>query len=62
MELYILLPIIIVFLILFVGNYVFMFLHIMRSDPREVKFRKDEGIGNELIPRKINKKRSKNLN
>jgi len=52
MELYILLPMVFSFLVVMVGGYVFMFLHIMRNDPRELEFRKDKGIGNELIPKR----------
>jgi len=52
MELYFLLPIVFTFLVCMVGGYVFMFLHIMRNDPRELEFRKNKGLGRELIPKK----------
>jgi len=52
MEFYKILPFVLAFLIFMVGGYVFMFLHIMRNDPRELEFRKDKGVGNELIPKK----------
>lgn len=52
MELYILLPLVFLFLVIMVGGYVFMFLNIMRSDPIEISYRKDKGVGRELIPKK----------
>jgi len=52
MSLYILLPIIFTFLVLVVGGYVFMFLNVMRSDPREKDFRKYHGDDSGLIPKK----------
>lgn len=52
MSLYILLPIVFTFLVLVVGGYVFMFLNVMRSDPREKDFRKDHGHDSGLIPKK----------
>jgi len=33
-----------------VGGYVFMFLHVMRSDPRELEFRKNVGQDARLVP------------
>ena len=33
-----------------VGGYVFMFLHVMRSDPRELEFRKNIGQDERLVP------------
>jgi uncharacterized integral membrane protein len=52
MTFYEMLPLIILFLIFVVGGYVYMFLHIMRSDPREIEFRKEKNINNDLIPTK----------
>ena len=48
-----LLPIIVFCLVLLfvvVGGYIYMFLHIMRKDPREVEFRKHLGQDNCLVP------------
>jgi len=52
MELLIIIPLCIVALIVVVGGYVYMFLNIMRSDPREIKYRRDMGLNNGLIPSK----------
>ena len=52
MELYIVLLATFAFLVVMVGGYVFMFLHIMRNDPREIEFRESFGIGKDLIPKK----------
>jgi len=38
------------FMLFFVGGYVYMFLNVMRSDPKEIKFRKDKNIDLGLIP------------
>ena len=48
-----LLPVIsfcLVVLFVVVGGYVFMFLHVMRSDPRELEFRKNVGQDERLVP------------
>jgi hypothetical protein len=50
MELLIVIPFCILTLIIVVGGYVFMFLHIMRADPRELEFRENIGQDNKLIP------------
>ena len=52
MTFYEILPVIFLFLIFVVGGYVYMFLHIMRSDPREIEFRKDKNIDSSLVPSK----------
>ena len=52
MSLYILLPIVFIFLLIFVGGYVYMFLHIMRTDPREINFREVQGDDRGLVPKK----------
>jgi len=52
MAFYNILPIIFLFLIFVVGGYVYMFLHVMRSDPREIEFRKDKDLDSGLIPTK----------
>jgi len=48
-----LLPVIsfsLIVLFVVVGGYVFMFLHVMRSDPRELEFRKNVGQDGRLVP------------
>lgn len=52
MSLYILLPIVFIFLLIVTGGYVYMFLHIMRSDPREINYREIQGHDTGLIPKK----------
>lgn len=52
MNLYILLLIVFIFLLIIVGGYVTMFLHIMRSDPREIDYRKVHGQDSGLVPKK----------
>jgi len=37
-------------LLIVVGGYVYMFLHVMRCDPRELEFRKTMGQGEGLVP------------
>ena len=41
-----------IILLVVVGGYVYMFLLIMKSDPREREFRKNHGWDNTLIPHK----------
>jgi len=41
-----------IILLVVVGGYVFMFLHIMRNDPREQEYRKSHGWDNTLVPHK----------
>ena len=41
------------FLVFVVGGYVFMFLNVMRSDPREIIFRKNHDEDSGLMPKKI---------
>ena len=52
MNLYLLLFIVFIVLLILVGGYVIMFLHIMRSDPREINYRKVHGEDTGLIPKK----------
>lgn len=52
MNLYLLLFIVFIFLLIIVGGYVTMFLHIMRSDPREINYRKIHGEDTGLVPKK----------
>jgi len=40
-----------IFLVLLVGGYVYMFLHIMRSDPREIDYRKKHNLNDNLLPK-----------
>lgn len=51
MSLYILLPSAFIFLLIVTGGYVYMFLHIMRSDPREINYRKTQGHDSGLVPK-----------
>jgi len=46
-------PFAIVVFILWVGGFVYMFLNIMRNDPREIKFRDDAGETLGILPKKI---------
>jgi len=41
------------FFIIVVGGYVYMFLHVMRTDPREIEYRKKSKDSNGLIPKKL---------
>ncbi len=50
MELLIVIPFCLFALLIVVGGYVYMFLHVMRSDPRELEFRKTMGQDNRLVP------------
>ena len=58
MEPYILVVIALSFLglVFWVGMFVFNVLNIMRSDPREIEFRKDLGHTMGLVPKDIEKK------
>jgi uncharacterized membrane protein len=49
-ELLIVIPLCILALIVVAGGYVFMFLSVMRADPRELEFRKNLGQDNSLVP------------
>lgn len=40
-----------IFLLLVVGGYVYMFLHIMRNDPREQNYRDGHGHDSGLVPK-----------
>ena len=55
MELYILIPICLIILLVVVGGYVYMFLHIMRNDPRELEFREHTGQDESLVPQNTKK-------
>jgi hypothetical protein len=49
-ELFYLLLKVFAFMIFFVGGYVFMFLNVMRTDPKEIKFREEQGLSSGLVP------------
>ncbi len=50
MELLIVIPLCLITLLVVAGGYVYMFLHVMRSDPRELEFRKNVGQDERLVP------------
>jgi len=54
-ELYIVIPVCILILVFVVGGYVYMFLHVMRVDPRELEFRETMGQDDRLIPHTYHK-------
>jgi len=39
--------------VLWVGGFVYMFLNIMRNDPREIEFRTDSGETLGILPKKV---------
>ena len=53
-ELFYLLLKVFAFMIFFVGGYVFMFLNVMRTDPKEIQFREENGLDLGLVPSKKN--------
>ena len=59
MNLFIILFVTFVFMVLFVGGYVYMFLHIMRNDPREIEFRKNSDEDSSLVPHKYEDEKRK---
>ena len=56
MDLWIIITFCILALVFVVGGYVYMFLHIMREDPRELEYRKKLGQHNGLVPHKYKNK------
>jgi len=56
MELWQIIIFCLILLAIVAGGYVFMYFHILRTDPRELEFRKHLGQDNGLIPRKDKKK------
>jgi len=50
MSLWIIITFCVVVLFVVVGGYVYMFLHVMRNDPRELEYRKHLGQDDRLIP------------
>ena len=55
-NLFILLPLSFLGFVVWVGGFVFMFLNIMRSDPREIEFRSDSNQSSGLLPKKLDTK------
>ena len=58
-ELFYVVSVCIIILLVVVGGYVFMFLLIMKSDPREREFRKKHGWDNSLVPFKYKDQKKK---
>jgi len=50
---FIIIPLSLFILVFWVGGFVFMFLNIMRSDPREIEFRADSGQSLGILPKKF---------
>ena len=55
MELWYVIPFCLLALLFVVGGYVYMFLHVMRCDPREIEFRETMGQDDRLVPHTYNK-------
>jgi len=51
-PLYIMLPIVFLFMVFFVGGYVILMFNIMRADENDIKSRKEQGFNEDLIPTK----------
>ena len=49
-NLFVVLPVALAIITVWVGIYVFMFLTVMRVDPREQTFRQDAGLKDSLLP------------
>ncbi|HHS92081.1 MAG TPA: hypothetical protein ENK82_01925 [Campylobacterales bacterium] len=52
-NLHIILPLVFLFMVFFVGGYVFLMLNIMRADQNDIKSRKEQGFNRDIIPKKI---------
>lgn len=50
MSLWVIIPFCLFLLALVVGGYVYMFLHVMRCDPRELEYRGNIGQQDGLVP------------
>ena len=50
MELWMVIVFCLTILFIVVGGYVYMFLHVMRCDPRELEFRENIGQSDKLVP------------
>lgn len=59
MDLWVIIVICLLILVVVVGGYVYMFLHVMRSDPRELEFRKNAGQDERLVPHSYKKNNPK---
>lgn len=59
MELWQIIVFCLILMTIVVGGYVFMYFHILRTDPRELEFRKHLGQDDRLIPPKDKKKDKK---
>jgi hypothetical protein len=55
MGLAVIIPICLLILAVVVGGYVYMFLHVMRSDPKELEFRGNIGQDSRLVPHSYKK-------
>ena len=55
-PLYILLPIVFLFMVFFVGGYVILMFNVMRADQNDMKSRKAQGFNKDLIPKKVKEK------
>jgi len=51
-PLYILLPIVFLFMVFFVGSYVILMFNIMKADHNDIKSRKEQGFNKDLLPKK----------
>ncbi|CAA6812685.1 MAG: Unknown protein [uncultured Sulfurovum sp.] len=51
-PLYIILPIVFLFMVFFVGGYVLLMFNIMRADHNDIKSRKEQGYNEDIIPKK----------
>ena len=60
MELYKIILLCLVILLVVVGGYVYMMLHIMRSDPKEIDYREQKGQNNSIVPGKDKDNKGKN--
>jgi len=54
-DLFVVIPIASLVFIYWVGGFVFMFLNIMRSDPREIEFRKNSNQSMGILPKQLTK-------
>jgi len=52
-PLYIILPLVFLFMVFFVGGYVLLMFNIMRADQNDIKSRKEQGYNHDIIPKKI---------
>jgi hypothetical protein len=50
MSLWIIVPFCLFVLALIAGGYLYMFLHVMRCDPKELEFRENIGQDDKLVP------------